>query len=45
MLKPQVSSFPGHIQAAYVHNILKLIAAILNKNEETDIDTMQQVSF
>lgn len=45
MLKPQASSLPGHIQAVYVHNILKLIAAILSKHDETDEDVMQQVHF
>ncbi|OXU26869.1 hypothetical protein TSAR_010610 [Trichomalopsis sarcophagae] len=44
MLKPQVSSLPGHIQAVYVHNILKLIAAILIKHDETDEDVMQQIA-
>ncbi|XP_014232130.1 AP-3 complex subunit delta-1 [Trichogramma pretiosum] len=36
MLRPQVSNLPGHIQSVYVHNILKLIIAILNKNENDD---------
>jgi AP-3 complex subunit delta-1 len=45
MLNPQVSSLPGHIQAVYVHNILKLIAAILSKSDETDTDSIQQVIF
>ncbi|XP_058809166.1 AP-3 complex subunit delta-1 [Phymastichus coffea] len=44
MLKPQVSSLPGHIQAVYVHNIIKLIAAILSKEDETDIETIQQIA-
>lgn len=44
MLKPQASSLPGHIQAIYVHNILKLIAATLNKYDETDnTEIMEQV--
>ncbi|XP_011502931.1 PREDICTED: AP-3 complex subunit delta-1 [Ceratosolen solmsi marchali] len=44
MLKPQVSNLPGHIQAVYVHNILKLIAVILNKTNKTDIDPIQQIA-
>lgn len=43
MLKPQASSLPGHIQAVYVHNILKLIAATFSKEDEINTETMQQV--
>ena len=43
MLKPQALSLPGHIQAVYVHNSLKLIAAIIKKNEEADADMLEQV--
>lgn len=46
MLRSQASSLPGHIQAVYVHNILKLAAAILYKAEkEGDNETMEQVSY
>ncbi|XP_044014482.1 AP-3 complex subunit delta-1 isoform X2 [Aphidius gifuensis] len=40
MLKSQKNFLPGHIQAVYVHNILKLSSIILinaKKNNETDI--------
>lgn len=46
MLRSQASSLPGHIQAVYVHNIIKLAAAILYKAEkEGDNETMEQVSY
>ncbi|XP_076242708.1 adaptor-related protein complex 3, delta 1 subunit-like garnet [Calliopsis andreniformis] len=44
MLRPQASSLPGHIQAVYVHNILKLATATLCKAEsDGDIETMKQI--
>ncbi|XP_011315343.1 AP-3 complex subunit delta-1 [Fopius arisanus] len=44
MLKSQASSLPGHIQAVYVHNILKLAAMTLNKaQEENDRETMEEI--
>ncbi|XP_015183103.1 PREDICTED: AP-3 complex subunit delta-1 isoform X2 [Polistes dominula] len=44
MLRSQASSLPGHIQAVYVHNILKLATAILSKAEkEGDSETMEQI--
>lgn len=43
MLKSQATSLPGHIQAVYVHNIIKLIAFILSKSTEVDVDVPQQV--
>lgn len=43
MLKSQATSLPGHIQAVYVHNIIKLIAFILSKTEEPDADLIHQV--
>ncbi|XP_033212588.1 AP-3 complex subunit delta-1 isoform X2 [Belonocnema kinseyi] len=44
MLKSQASMLPGHIQAVYVHNILKLAANILSKAEqENDIGIMEQI--
>ncbi|KAG8038163.1 hypothetical protein G9C98_006488 [Cotesia typhae] len=44
MLKSQASSLPGHIQAVYVHNILKLAAVTLNKAyAENDQATIDQI--
>lgn len=44
MLRSQASSLPGHIQAVYVHNILKLAASILSKAEkEGNNETMEQI--
>ncbi|XP_054014848.1 AP-3 complex subunit delta-1 isoform X2 [Hylaeus anthracinus] len=40
MLRSQASSLPGHIQAVYVHNILKLATATLctaEKNGDTEV--------
>lgn len=44
MLRSQASSLPGHIQAVYVHNILKLAATTFAKAEkEEDTETMEKV--
>lgn len=44
MLRSQASSLPGHIQAVYVHNILKLAATTLRKaQQEDDQDTMNKI--
>lgn len=44
MLRSQASSLPGHIQAVYVHNILKLATATLCKAEkDKDIEIMEKV--
>ncbi|KAL6264489.1 hypothetical protein P5V15_004597 [Pogonomyrmex californicus] len=44
MLRSQASSLPGHIQAVYVHNILKLAATTFAKAEkEGDTDTMEKI--
>ncbi|XP_076636693.1 adaptor-related protein complex 3, delta 1 subunit-like garnet isoform X2 [Colletes latitarsis] len=44
MLRSQASSLPGHIQAVYVHNILKLTTATLCTAEMyEDIDKMNQI--
>lgn len=44
MLRSQASSLPGHIQAVYVHNILKLATATLCKAEkDKNIEIMEQV--
>lgn len=38
MLRARVSTLPGHIQAVYVQNIIKLYARILN-SVDTQLDT------
>ncbi|CAL1684949.1 unnamed protein product [Lasius platythorax] len=44
MLRSQASSLPGHIQAVYVHNILKLAATTFAKAEkEEDTETMEKI--
>lgn len=44
MLRSQASSLPGHIQAVYVHNILKLAAMTFAKAEkEENAETMEKV--
>ncbi|EFN83215.1 AP-3 complex subunit delta-1 [Harpegnathos saltator] len=44
MLRSQASSLPGHIQAVYVHNILKLAATTFAKAEkEGDTETMEKI--
>lgn len=44
MLRSQASSLPGHIQAVYVHNILKLATATLCKAEQDgDTESMNQI--
>lgn len=46
MLRSQASSLPGHIQAVYVHNILKLATATLCKAEkDEDAEIMEQVCY
>lgn len=34
MLRPKVTTLPGHIQAVYVQNMVKLYASILQQKEE-----------
>ncbi|XP_032321924.1 AP-3 complex subunit delta-1 [Camelus ferus] len=34
MLRPRVTTLPGHIQAVYVQNVVKLYAAILQQKEQ-----------
>lgn len=34
MLRPKVTTLPGHIQAVYVQNVLKLYASILQQEEQ-----------
>ena len=36
MLKPKITSLPGHIQSVYVQNIPKLYARIVKEAEEED---------
>lgn len=44
MLRSRASSLPGHIQAVYVHNILKLIACTLSKAEkENDTKSIEEI--
>ncbi|XP_012260262.2 AP-3 complex subunit delta-1 [Athalia rosae] len=44
MLRSRASTLPGHIQAVYVHNILKLIACTLSKAEkENDTKTIEEI--
>lgn len=44
MLRSQASSLPGHIQAVYVHNILKLATVTLCEAvKDGDTETMEQV--
>ncbi|XP_012236054.1 AP-3 complex subunit delta-1 isoform X2 [Linepithema humile] len=44
LLRSQASSLPGHIQAVYVHNILKLAATTFAKAEkEEDTETMDKI--
>lgn len=45
MLKPKVTSLPGHIQSVYVQNITKLYARILSKAEqEENGELVKQIS-
>lgn len=34
MLRPKVTTLPGHIQAVYVQNMVKLYASILHQKEQ-----------
>ena len=40
MLKPKVTSLPGHIQSVYVQNITKLYARILLQAEQDNNEEM-----
>lgn len=35
MLRPKVTTLPGHIQAVYVQNMVKLYASILQQKEQS----------
>lgn len=36
MLRPKVTTLPGHIQAVYVQNMVKLYASILQQKEQAE---------
>lgn len=40
LLHPQITDLPGHIQAVFVHNIVKLYASILVK-AEAEVSTVK----
>ncbi|XP_045845932.1 AP-3 complex subunit delta-1 [Meles meles] len=45
MLRPKVTTLPGHIQAVYVQNVVKLYAAILQQREQAaEPDAAQDVT-
>ena len=45
MLRPKVTTLPGHIQAVYVQNVVKLYAAILQQKERAaDTQAAQEVT-
>lgn len=45
MLRPKVTNLPGHIQAVYVQNILKLYSSILVKSEvESDRQLIKDIT-
>uniref|UniRef100_A0A4W2D733 AP-3 complex subunit delta-1 n=1 Tax=Bos indicus x Bos taurus TaxID=30522 RepID=A0A4W2D733_BOBOX len=45
MLRPKVTTLPGHIQAVYVQNVVKLYAAILQQKEQAaDTSAAQEVT-
>lgn len=44
MLRPKLTSLPGHIQSIYVQNLLKLYCKVLRRLEdEKDEDSLAQV--
>nr|XP_012601145.1 AP-3 complex subunit delta-1 isoform X1 [Microcebus murinus] len=45
MLRPKVTTLPGHIQAVYVQNVVKLYASILQQKEQVaDMEEAQAVT-
>ncbi|XP_036027145.1 AP-3 complex subunit delta-1 isoform X1 [Onychomys torridus] len=45
MLRPKVTTLPGHIQAVYVQNVVKLYASILQQKEQAgDTEAAQEVT-
>ncbi|XP_063085008.1 AP-3 complex subunit delta-1 isoform X1 [Cavia porcellus] len=45
MLRPKVTTLPGHIQAVYVQNVVKLYASILQRQEQAgEAEAAQEVT-
>lgn len=45
MLRPKVTTLPGHIQAVYVQNMVKLYASILQQKEQAgEKDAAQEIT-
>lgn len=45
MLRPKVTTLPGHIQAVYVQNVVKLYASILQQKEQAaETEAAQEVT-
>lgn len=45
MLQPKVTTLPGHIQAVYVQNVVKLYASILQqKEQDSDAQAAQELT-
>ncbi|XP_004632752.1 AP-3 complex subunit delta-1 [Octodon degus] len=45
MLRPKVTTLPGHIQAVYVQNVVKLYASILQRREQaSEAEAAQEVT-
>ncbi|XP_015420152.1 PREDICTED: AP-3 complex subunit delta-1 [Myotis davidii] len=45
MLQPKVTTLPGHIQAVYVQNVVKLYASILQQKErDSDAEAAQELT-
>ncbi|KAF6092233.1 adaptor related protein complex 3 subunit delta 1 [Phyllostomus discolor] len=45
MLRPKVTTLPGHIQAVYVQNVVKLYASILQQKErDSDTEAAQELT-
>ncbi|XP_037360890.1 AP-3 complex subunit delta-1 isoform X2 [Talpa occidentalis] len=45
MLRPKVTTLPGHIQAVYVQNVVKLYASILQQKEQAaEVEAAQEVT-
>lgn len=45
MLRPKVTTLPGHIQAVYVQNVMKLYASMLQQTERgSDTEAAQELT-
>ena len=45
MLRPKITTLPGHIQSVYVQNIIKLYSKVVMKGEvEEDTDLIREVN-